>query len=73
MTLELLQRNSEVAAFAVRKFTDVQLDRAVAVSLYGDAPVTAQFMIEDHAVRHSWHHLTKIKAALSLEVTTGKA
>jgi hypothetical protein len=21
-------------------------------------------MIEDHAVRHSWHHLEKIKAAL---------
>jgi hypothetical protein len=63
MTLELLQRNSEVAAYAVRGFTDAQLDRATAVSLYGDAPVTAQFMIEDHAVRHSWHHLARIKAS----------
>jgi len=26
--------------------------------------VTAQFVIEDHAVRHSWHHLAKIKRAL---------
>jgi hypothetical protein len=64
-TLQLLRRNSEMAAHAVRAFTDAQLDRATAVSLYGDAPVTAQFMIEDHAVRHSWHHLARIKAAVS--------
>ena len=65
MTLDLLRRNSEVAANAVRGFTEAQLDRATAVSLYGDAPVTAQFMIEDHAVRHSWHHLARIRAAVS--------
>jgi hypothetical protein len=34
------------------------------VSLYGDAPVTCQFMLEDHAVRHSYHHLAGIRAAL---------
>jgi hypothetical protein len=28
------------------------------------APVTAQFVVEDHAVRHSWHHLASIRAAL---------
>jgi bifunctional N-acetylglucosamine-1-phosphate-uridyltransferase/glucosamine-1-phosphate-acetyltransferase GlmU-like protein len=64
-TLELLQRNSRVAADAVRVLTDEQLDKAVTVSLYGDAPLTTQFMIEDHAVRHSRHHLAKIQAALA--------
>jgi len=63
-TLELLQRNSRAAADAVRAFTDEQLDSASPVSLNADAPLTAQFFIEDHALRHSWHHLAKIKAAL---------
>lgn len=63
-TIELLRRNSHSAAEAVRAFTDEQLDHAAAVSLNADAPLTAQFLIEDHAVRHSWHHLAKIKAAL---------
>jgi len=63
-TLDLLRRNSREAAEAVRAFTDEQLDRAVPVSLNADAVLTAQFMIEDHALRHSWHHLAKIKAAL---------
>jgi hypothetical protein len=64
-TIELLRANSRAAAAAVRGFTDEELDRAVTVSLYGDAPLTAQFMIEDHALRHSWHHMGKIKAAFS--------
>jgi hypothetical protein len=64
--IELLRRNSRAAADAVRAFTDEQLDRAAAVSLNGDAPLTAQFVIEDHALRHSWHHLAKISAALQL-------
>lgn len=62
--LELLRRNSEQAANAVRAFTDEQLDRAAAFSLSFGAPVTAQFVIEDHALRHSWHHLAKIRQAL---------
>jgi hypothetical protein len=62
--LELLRRNSEQAANAVRAFTDEQLDRAAPFSLSFGAPVTAQFVIEDHALRHSWHHLAKIRAAL---------
>lgn len=60
----LLRKNSAAAAEAVRTLTDAQLDRATRVSLYGDAPLTAQFFIEDHALRHSWHHLAKIRAAL---------
>ena len=63
-TLELLGRNSRTAAEAVRALTDEQLDRAAPVSLNAAAPLTAQFLIEDHAVRHSWHHLAKIKAVL---------
>jgi len=34
------------------------------VSLCGDAPLTAQFFIEDHALRHSFHHLAKMRAAV---------
>jgi hypothetical protein len=63
-TLELLRRNSHAAAEAVRALSDEQLDRAAPVSLNAGAPLTAQFLIEDHALRHSWHHLAKIKAVL---------
>ena len=63
-TLELLRHNSHAAAEAVRAFTDEQLDRAAPVSLNGDAPLTTQFLIEDHALRHSWHHLARIKGVL---------
>ena len=63
-TLELLRRNSREAADAVRAFTDEQLDQAAPFSLSFGAPVTAQFVIEDHALRHSWHHLARIRKAL---------
>src|SRR6185295_3678342 len=59
--LELLRRNSREAAAAVRAFTDDELDHAAPFSLSFGAPVTAQFVIEDHAVRHSWHHLARIR------------
>jgi len=62
--LELLRRNSREAAAAVRAFTDEELDRAAPFSLSFGAPVTAQFVIEDHALRHSWHHLARIRKAL---------
>ena len=62
--LELLRRNSREAAVAVRKFTDDELDRAAPFSLSFGAPVTAQFVIEDHALRHSWHHLARIRKVL---------
>jgi len=63
-TLELLRRNSREAANAVREFTDEELDRAAPFSLSFGAPVTAQFVVEDHALRHSWHHLARIRIAL---------
>jgi len=62
--LELLRRNSKEAAAAVRKFTDEELDSAAPFSLSHGAPVTAQFVIEDHALRHSWHHLARIRKAV---------
>jgi hypothetical protein len=63
-TLELLRRNSREAAAAVRGFTDAELDQAAPFSLSFGAPVTAQFVIEDHALRHSWHHLARIRKAV---------
>jgi hypothetical protein len=62
--LDLLRRNSSAAAAAIRALSDEELDRATLVSLYSDAPLTSQFVLEDHAVRHSYHHLAKIRAAL---------
>jgi hypothetical protein len=62
--LELLRRNSRDAAAAVRTLTDAELDKAAPFSLSFGAPVTTQFVIEDHALRHSWHHLARIKKAL---------
>ncbi len=62
--IELLRRNSREAAAAVRAFTDEELDQAAPFSLSFGAPVTAQFVIEDHALRHSWHHLARIRKAL---------
>jgi hypothetical protein len=63
-TIELLLDNSRDAARAIRGFSDAQLDSAAPFSLNAGAPLTAQFVIEDHAVRHSWHHMSRIKAAL---------
>ena len=62
--LELLRKNSREAAAAVRKFSDAELDTAAGFSLSFDAPMTAQFVVEDHALRHAWHHLARIRQAL---------
>ena len=62
--LDLLRRNSAAAAAAIRALSDEELDRAAPVSLNADAPLTCQFMLEDHAVRHSYHHLARIRGAL---------
>lgn len=62
--LDLLRKNSSDAASAVRAMTDEQLDTAAPFGLSFSAPVTSQFVIEDHALRHSWHHLARIKETL---------
>ena len=63
--LDLLERNSRSAADTIRALSDEELDRAAAVSLYADAPLTCQFFLEDHAMRHSYHHLAAIRRALA--------
>lgn len=62
--LALLKVNASAAAAAVRAMTDDQLDKVAPNSLYGGAPLTCQFMLEDHAVRHSFHHLSRMRDAL---------
>jgi len=62
--LDLLRRNSTAAAAAIRALSDEELDQAAPVSLNSDAPLTCQFLLEDHAVRHSYHHLARIRGAL---------
>jgi hypothetical protein len=62
--IALLRKNAADAAAAVRRFDDASLDRAAANSLYEDAPLTCQHMIEDHALRHSFHHLAGIRKAV---------
>lgn len=62
--IDLLRRNAVEAAAAVRAFTDDELDQAMPFSLSFGAPMTAQFVVEDHPLRHSWHHLARIRKAL---------
>ena len=63
--IAFLRRNSEAAAKAIRALTDDQLDSATPNSLYFDAPLTCQFFIEDHAMRHSWYHAGRIRETLA--------
>ncbi len=67
--VELLLRNSQAAAAEVRKLTDADLERSVPFSLSFGAPMTVQFIIEDHPLRHAWHHLARIRAALASSAT----
>jgi hypothetical protein len=62
--IDLLRHNSAAAAAAIRALSDEELDRAATVSLNADAPLTCQFFLEDHAIRHSYHHLARIRTAL---------
>ena len=62
--LALLRQNSAAAAAAVRAIGDADLDRVSPNSMYGNAHLSCQFFLEDHAVRHSYHHLARIRQAL---------
>ena len=66
--LDLLERNSHAAAEAIRALSDEELDRASPISLNAEAPLTCQYFLEDHAVRHSYHHLAKVRAALASDL-----
>ena len=63
--VDLLRRNSTAAAAAIRALSAEELDRAATVSLNAGAPLTCQFFLEDHAVRHSYYHLARIRATLT--------
>ena len=62
--IALVRTNSAAAAKAIRALSDDQLAQAAVASLYSDAPVTCQFVLEDHAVRHSYHHLLRLRKAV---------
>ena len=66
--IALVEKNSVAAAAAVRALSDEQLDTAAGLSLNSDGPRTCQFMLEDHAVGHAWHHLLKIRRALGAPI-----
>jgi cupin len=39
-------------------------EHLISYHILTDGRFTCQFMLEDHAVRHSYHHLAKIRVAL---------
>ena len=71
--LALLRTNAAAAAAAIRAMSDATLDLVAPNSLYGNAPLTCQFMLEDQADRHSFHHLAKIRAAVGSEARAAAA
>ena len=70
-TLELLRRNSALAAEAIGALSDEELDRVNPISLYRYTPLSTQYFIEDHPVKHSYHHLTTIQSAFDSACTLG--
>lgn len=62
--IALLRKNSAAAAAAIRALSDDELDNGSTISLNADAPLSCQFMLEDHAVRHSYHHAAAIRVAI---------
>ena len=71
-TIALLNRNSQFAAAAILHLSDEELSRAAPVSLYGEAPLTCQFMLEDHAVRHSYHHLSVLRQVVQASAASAR-
>jgi hypothetical protein len=59
-----LRRNSTAAAAALRALSDQALDQKATVSLNADAPLTCRLMLEDHALKHSYHHLARHPGAV---------
>src|SRR5262245_36800368 len=63
-TLELLRRNSAAAAAAIRALDDTALERTASTPLHWQAPLTVQYLIEQHPIAHPYIHLESIRAAL---------
>jgi len=68
-TLDLLRRNSALAAEAIGALNDEELDRVSPISLNRYIPLSTQYFIEDHPVSHSYHHLMSIQAAFDSACT----
>jgi hypothetical protein len=66
-TVDLLRRNSALVVSAIRELSDAELDQAAPVSLHSDAPLTAQYFIEDHPLSHAYHHLASIRAVIGTD------
>lgn len=64
-TLDLLRKNSALAAFAIRQLSDKELDQVSPVSLNWETPLTTQYFIEDHPISHSYAHLASIQSTLN--------
>lgn len=62
--LALLDKNSKMMADFVRELSDDALDARGPISLNWDAPLTAQYFIEEHPVSHPFRHLSSIRDAL---------
>jgi hypothetical protein len=63
-TLDLLLRASAEAAATIRALDDAQLDRVAPTAVHWGAPLTVQYVIEQHPVAHPYIHLESIRAAL---------
>jgi hypothetical protein len=64
VALALLQRNAREAAQGVRILTGEELSRAVPCALAYGATVSIQFIIEDHPLRHPWHHMARMRSVI---------
>jgi hypothetical protein len=62
--LALLERNAKEAAQGIRILTGEELSRAIPFSLAYGATVTVQFVIEDHPLRHPWHHMARMRETM---------
>jgi hypothetical protein len=63
--LSMFRTNSAFAANAIRELSDEQLDSTAAISLNWDAPLSAQYFIEEHPITHPYRHLASMRAALA--------
>jgi uncharacterized damage-inducible protein DinB len=62
-TLDLLRANGAAAAAVVRGLSDDQLDRTGTMPAFGDAPISAQQVIERILIGHPGMHLPGIRTA----------
>lgn len=62
--LAILEEKSRMMADFVRELGDDALDATGSISLNWNAPLTAQYFIEEHPVSHPFRHLSSIREAL---------